>query len=612
MGTVGNPRPVIDSSLVLSLDSINQDSYQEVVGGNLVTNGNFDSDTAWYYSEAGIATISGNKLNCTMTAGNQYVSQGCLSSPYLKSYRITFTITDYTSGIVALNLGGYKDATQRTEVGTYVENFLVEHISSGSLVYIVSRGTGFVGSITNVIVEELSMTWTDLAGNNNGVLVNGTSYNYSDSSIVFDGVDDYVSVPHQSFFNCLPITIMGYVYRTSSTFEILNKYVSGSLDGYRFDVADNGLGLYYFANGLSQYITDYDTHYGVTNANTWYYVAVVVDGTGAYFYIDGVLVGSKGWIGAPSVPTTTQYLSIGNYPISAYSNGRVKNLQLYERALSVSEIKQNYNALKARKKFNATGGIITIVNGYKIHTFNSTDTFTTNMAGDVEVLVVAGGGGSGYDVCGGGGGGGLIHQSKFAIDSGNINVTVGNGGSYAYLGNNGENSIFGILTAIGGGGGSYYYDCLGKDGGCGGGGNPNGPNTNPRVPGVRGGGSGVAGQGYNGGSTGTGFGGCGGGGAGGIGGIQDGAGSPGGIGLAFDISGTLTYYAGGGGAGGGAVTSIGYGGLGGGGNGDGRNAGTPGLIANGTPNTGGGGGGDGGWTTPGNGGSGVVIIKYQI
>ena len=231
----------------------------------------------------------------------------------------------------------------------------------------------------------------------------------------------------------------------------------------------------------------------------------------------------------------------------------------------------------------------------------------------VEVLVVAGGGGAGGDVGGGGGGGGVLYSSSYVVTAGTaVAVTIGNGGSStigAVVGGNGQNSVFGNLSAIGGGGGSHYYDCLGRDGGSGGGGNPSGPNSN-RGDGLRRGGAGTAGQGNRGGEGGTGsvIGGCAGGGAGGPGSEQNGLGSAGGPGLPFSISGTLRYYGGGGGAGSGS--GFGPGGIGGGGWGDLRNANTSWLVSNGTANTGGGGGGDGGFTKTGAGGSGVVVVRY--
>ena len=223
----------------------------------------------------------------------------------------------------------------------------------------------------------------------------------------------------------------------------------------------------------------------------------------------------------------------------------------------------------------------------------------------VEVLVVAGGGGTpagGGGASGGGGAGGLIYNSTFTVTPGSsYTVTVGAGGTAA----NGSNSVFGSLTAIGGGAGGGGAGAVGGTGGSGGGG---GGNI------VYAGGAGTAGQGHAGGASGvvdnpySAAGG--GGGAGGPGSASiAGGGGGGGPGLYFNISGTTTAYAGGGG---GAKDQssgeAGGGGVGGGGRGH-KRAVTG--KANGTASTGGGAGGDSNEGT-GTGGSGVVVIRYTI
>jgi hypothetical protein len=190
----------------------------------------------------------------------------------------------------------------------------------------------------------------------------------------------------------------------------------------------------------------------------------------------------------------------------------------------------------------------------------------------------------------------------------------------------GNNSQFDSLIAIGGGGGGNYGNSAppsaGANGGSGGGGGSNGPTYNGRTTA---GGSGTTGQGYSGGA-GWGYygggnvgwsGGGGGGGAGGAG--RDAAtGLPlGGPGLYFGISGTLTAYAGGGGGMSQVDTSVIPGGVGGGGGGGGGPSSTTltSSQVDGVANTGGGGGGTqdstiSGVYRAGNGGSGIVIIRY--
>ena len=264
---------------------------------------------------------------------------------------------------------------------------------------------------------------------------------------------------------------------------------------------------------------------------------------------------------------------------------------------------------------SATGGTISYSGSYTIHTFTTLGTFTPYSDGKIDVLVVAGGGsggGAGYnDGAGGGGAGGVVYAAALSISAGSYSVVVGGGGAgvgAGTQGTNGGNSSFpGVTTAIGGGGGGTEGPTprIGSTGGSGGGGG-----------GYSGsGGSGTAGQGNNGGNC-TGPGDGGGGGAGAPG--ENGTTRNGGIGLSYSTSGSAVYYGGGGGASGDVRFSGGPGaGAGGtGGGGAGAISITGGSAVSGLPNTGGGGGGAAGSNpvgsvkTSGNGGSGIVIIRY--
>ena len=255
---------------------------------------------------------------------------------------------------------------------------------------------------------------------------------------------------------------------------------------------------------------------------------------------------------------------------------------------------------------------------------NGTDLQILNLLpATVEYLVVAGGGGGGggHQSPGGSGGGagGYRTASGFDITPGTpITVTVGAGGTAGTGNGNGTpiatkggDSVFSTITSTGGGAGSYYLQTFNASihsGGSGGGaffdsgtaGSGNTPSTTPS-------------QGNNGGGT---AGGTtvqpssGGGGAGGAGTTYGSGGGAGGAGSISSISGSSITYAGGGGGGAGINSSPG--GTATGGGGAGGNSGVNGSA--GSPNTGGGGGGagetQGGIFTGGDGGSGVVIIRY--
>jgi hypothetical protein len=288
---------------------------------------------------------------------------------------------------------------------------------------------------------------------------------------------------------------------------------------------------------------------------------------------------------------------------------------------------------------------------YSVRTFNRS--YLTSVGGwkaprtvRSSILTVAGGGGGGSRHAGGGGGGGVSYAPTYLLTAASAyEIQVGVGGiGYGQPGNNpylsgttfvtsaggnsngsgtsGKNSILRptnileSITAIGGGGGGG----VGVAGGSGGG--SNGSSSSPgaaigySTPFFTAYGN-AGGFGYSGPACGLDYCGGGGGGAGSAGGIPLTAGSAatdragnGGDGLPFSTSAqTATYY--GGGGGGGAFNSglDSVGGLGGGAAGGRDSEGAHGTYALGG---GGGGGGFNGMTSyrGGNGGSGVIVIRW--
>lgn len=271
----------------------------------------------------------------------------------------------------------------------------------------------------------------------------------------------------------------------------------------------------------------------------------------------------------------------------------------------------NYSKLGYLSYFSSvTNGSVFQVDGgspdYKYIIFKSSGSFVLDKSLVCDFLIIGGGGGGGGSFAGSGGGaGGAIYKKSQLLLPGSYTIVVGiggNGGSYNNPGTKGGDSSFNGFIAEGGGfGGSFLLSVSPGNGGCGGGQVYN----NATI--------GTGSQGFNGGIYGTnpnptsG----GGGGMGSSGGV-----GTGGIGIQYDITGTNKYYSGGGG--GGSDNKVVYlGGLGGGGNGGAGNTGSGTQInidaTSGEPNTGGGGGGGQGnfAKTGGNGGSGVVIIRFN-
>jgi len=330
------------------------------------------------------------------------------------------------------------------------------------------------------------------------------------------------------------------------------------------------------------------------------HLVVTRDGTTTRFYQNGASLGSS---------TVTPNSSTTPLNLAGAPGGTISNLQIYDRALTATEVYQNY--IVQRPQFSpisnviATGGTVTDSGGYRYHTFNSSGNFVVTQSGVIEYLVVAGGGGGGDRHGGGGGGGGYIASST-TVSASTYTITVGGGGvagnyeggglSPLGVGGRGnDSSAFGQTANGGGGGGTYDGNPTGTFGSGGGGGG----NSRPGI-------AGTSGQGNSGGS-GANPGGGGGGGAGGTGGNANNG--SGGVGKQW-LNGN--FYAGGGGgawaAAGGPSTP---GGNGGGGDGAWDSA----TLTAGGANTGGGGGASRSANVSSigaAGGSGVVIIRYLI
>lgn len=288
--------------------------------------------------------------------------------------------------------------------------------------------------------------------------------------------------------------------------------------------------------------------------------------------------------------------------------------------------------------FTSIGQVGTVTGQmYRVHQFSAgqTGTLYFRTSGYVDVMMIGGGtpGGYGYyrvdsvaeqnntNYAGGGGGaGGLVIIYKYLVENSvgySFNVGVAGIGVGLYPG---TDTVFGAYTALAGGRGGHYGgqgNSAGVTGGSGGGASYN-YTIGSSAPGL-----GVFTQGNMGGRC-IGQGGAGGGGIGSIGSNSTSSpGGNGGSGISVNFDGVVRPVCAGGGGGGWATNVGGNGGLVDGvitGGTGGYSSGTAWVAFNGSNPTafgcGGGGGGSNGANGygqyPGNGGPGVLIIRYPV
>ena len=190
-------------------------------------------------------------------------------------------------------------------------------------------------------------TWRDLSGNNNtGTLTNGPTFSGANmGSIVFDGTNDCVTLAINSLFNF-----------GTGDFSIFCWIKSSKVSDFStiFALDDGALGT-----GIILYITVTTGVFRTWVANvfqntaasiangTWNYVGITRSSGTVYQYINGIQVGS--FASAGSV-RTNQIPRFGNYDSSnSYMyQGNIAVSQIYNRALTATEVLQNYNATKGR------------------------------------------------------------------------------------------------------------------------------------------------------------------------------------------------------------------------------------------------------------------------
>jgi hypothetical protein len=148
----------------LPLD-VSVEADEMVVGGdftNLITNGGFDSGTGWTTSNG--ATIASGTANWD---GNQttwaIVRQDSILPASGSTVTATFTVSNYSAGVLHVRAGALAPTTQITANGTYSINLPVSYGSVGDNQFRLQGDLNFVGSVDNVSVIEGSWGSTDNA-----------------------------------------------------------------------------------------------------------------------------------------------------------------------------------------------------------------------------------------------------------------------------------------------------------------------------------------------------------------------------------------------------------------------------------------------------------------
>ena len=136
------------SDLPFNTDSVSVLVANETLGADIVTNGNFTTDTDWSLNTG--VTISGGTMNFTSVAG-QYGSQN-VGFTNGAEYILTFEITAETSGTLTVFLGAGNNIGGVSGVGKK-QIFATADSTLDTKLYF---GNNFTGSIDNVVLKQVT------------------------------------------------------------------------------------------------------------------------------------------------------------------------------------------------------------------------------------------------------------------------------------------------------------------------------------------------------------------------------------------------------------------------------------------------------------------------
>jgi hypothetical protein len=208
-----------------------------------------------------------------------------------------------------------------------------------------------------------STTWFDRSGfGNNGTLTNGPTFDSTNGgSIVFDGVNDYLDCGNPSSLNfgtgsfTINCWFKPSTLQTGGNFPaILEKSIgdftspSAGVTGWILLYITNGNQYVFRLGDSSTTVNNLSFPLSIVNDNIWKNLTVTISPTNLVGYYNGIVVGSTVRTLTGSVNTSVN-LNIGRWrAFTRELNTNIANVQIYNRALSATEVLKNFNATRSR------------------------------------------------------------------------------------------------------------------------------------------------------------------------------------------------------------------------------------------------------------------------
>lgn len=225
-------------------------------------------------------------------------------------------------------------------------------------------------------------TWTDLSGfGNNATLSGGVGYiSTFGGALVFDGVDNRGDVTNASSLNFTNVITISAWFRYSGGITNEMALVRKELQWQLGFQTTNTIRCLIGTSGTTGWTGANDVNYTFTIGD-WYNIAMTYDGSNMRIYVNNSLVKTATVTGA--IVPTTDNVKIGYQ--TAYLNGNIGHILIYNKALNATEIEQNWNALKSRYGYGVitsmpTEGLVLHLDAGNTASYPGSGTTWTNLA----------------------------------------------------------------------------------------------------------------------------------------------------------------------------------------------------------------------------------------
>jgi len=344
-----------------------------VTGSELITNGDFASNSDWTARGDTGLSISGGQATITLTTTNGEIHQNL---PTLSAGTYVFSV-ERVGGTETNIYVSLQDATSGTSRytlliesnisnGTYSATVTIPSTESNLRVAIYGYFWGGSHNGYTLILDNVSLRIAeeDRSVNENGLQVFGTVTKSAVATgaelVAYSGWSNsnYLQQPYNSDldFGTGDFSVMGWIkLNSNSTVEYVISRDSYASTASRF-------GVYIDSDGHANFLVDDNTTdrraLGTISIDDsiWHHLVGVYDGSGGvYIYLDGILNASTTGSALNTINNSSAELAFGNYggAGSALANGSLALWRVSASAPSAEQIKKMYEDEKVLFQENA-------------------------------------------------------------------------------------------------------------------------------------------------------------------------------------------------------------------------------------------------------------------